>query len=184
MPALNTRLLLTAAAIGVACGLLLIPVGPLHAVAIGAAPLFYGSLLGLYLLPGAIAQALLRTPGVAIVAAAVTGLIDMLSPLQGGGARALAYVALVGLVQEAVYALVRWRRWPLWPALVGAIIIGAVAAIAFHFAFDLGGRYADWVVIVQFVLTPAACVAVTLAGQAIAGALRAAGVARPAAPGR
>ncbi len=177
MRTLNTRLLLTLAAIGVACGLLLMPFGPLHAGIITGAPFIYAAMLGLYLLPGAIAQRLLQLPGTAIIAAAFTGVVDMLNPLQTGGPRSLLYISLFGLLQELAYLVfTRFKSWPKWPAWVGAAAVSLICATAFSFLFDMS-RFGIWAVIVSLVLAPVVYIVITMIAQAIADSLRRAGVA-------
>lgn len=175
MQILSTRVLLSAAAIGVVSGLLFMLTGALHGLIVGAAPFLYGALISLYIIPGALAQLLLKLPGVALIAAVIAGLMATISPIQAGGGRALAYIAGVGLLQELGYAVLRYRRWPIWPALIVAAVLGIGLAVVFHIVLNIGS-FTPVLQLLQFVLTPLVCVLGVLVAAGIARALRRAGL--------
>lgn len=179
MNPLSTRVLLICAAIGVASGLPFMLTSGLHVIVTHTIPLLYGPLLGLYYLPAAIALPLLRAPGVGIITALISGLLVMVSPLQPLGPSILGGFLLIGVFQELGYAILLYRRWPLWSGLLLAVVSGLVLATVFHFVFELGDRYALWLVIAQFAATPAAAVLATVLGWVIAQRLLASGAYRP-----
>lgn len=131
----TTRLLLTCAAIGVGAGLPLGLAGYLHVVVIAAVPVIYGVLIGIYFFPGAISQALLRRPGVALFTSVFAGLTSsIIDPAQAG--RHVGVGLLIGFAQEIPFALSRYRRWQAWRAYLGSIIAGAVLAVIMSLALD------------------------------------------------
>lgn len=122
-----TRTLLACAAIGAAGGLIIAPItvfsssGPALAM-----PLLYGALAMVKLLPGVLAQTLLRRPGVALLTCMVVGLINISFSAHGP----LVFVSLagVGLLQEIPTALLLYRRWNAWLLVVGNLAVGLVLA--------------------------------------------------------
>jgi energy-coupling factor transport system permease protein len=173
---LSTRVLLTCAAVGVATGLVSAGWAGLHFVAAtGAIPL-YGLVLGFHVLPGVIAQQVLRAPWVALITHAISALIGLaFVPAMAG--RYLLAAAVFGGVQEGVSALTRYRHWEPWRFLLSSAVTGVVIAVPLWFAFDVAGLPA-WSAtgfVVLFVIGP---VAWTVVGLAIGNALRRAGVIR------
>lgn len=174
--ALSTRVLLVCAAIGVATGIVSALWAGLHlVVAVGAVPL-YGLILGFHVLPGVIAQQVLRTRWVALITHGVAALISIaFVPAMAG--RYLLAAVVFGGVQEAVSAALRYRRWEAWRFLLSSAVTGIVVAIPLWFAFDVGALpiWAGSGFAVLFILGP---VVWTLIGLGIGGALRRAGVIR------
>ncbi|HWI30298.1 MAG TPA: ECF transporter S component [Microbacterium sp.] len=175
-PSLSTRVLLTCAAIGVATGLLSAGAGYLSVAVAAGLPLFYGLILGAHVLPGVVAQALLRQAWVALVTHLIAALVaSALAPQWTP--RFLGTAILIGGIQEGVAALSRYRRWEPWRFIVSALVIGAVLAATIGLAADVGQFPvgAQIVYLALFLVSPAAW---TVVGLAIAAALRRAGVAR------
>ena len=180
---LSTRVLLTCAAIGVATGLLSAGAGYLSVPISAAIPVLYGALLGSHVLPGVIAQALLRLPWVALITHVLAALVSSaLAP--HWATRFLGAAILIGGIQEGVAALTRYRAWEWWRFLVSAVVVGVVLAVSIGIAAD-AGRFATWALVIYFGLFLVAPVVWTFIGLAIAAALRRAGVARrtPSPPG-
>ena len=175
-PVLPTRVLLVCAAIGVATGIVGGIAGLLTPVVLIAAPWAYGLLLGSHVLPGIIAQEVLRRPLVAIV----THLIAALVASAFNPAWALRFIGtalLFGAIQEGIAALTRYRAWGAWRFFVSAIVIGVVVAVAVFFAAHLG-TFALWAQIAYLVISVLGPVAWTAIGLAVGTALTRAGVAR------
>lgn len=173
---LTTRVLLTCAAIGVATGLVSAGAGYLSLPVSAAVPVLYGVLLGSHVLPGIVAQALLRLPWVAILTHVLAALVSSaLAP--HWATRFIGAAILIGGIQEGIAALTRYRHWEWWRYLISAIIVGAVLAVSIGIAADVT-KFAVWAMIVYFALFLLAPIAWTFAGIAIAEALRKAGVAR------
>lgn len=174
---LSTRVLLICAAIGVAMGLLSAGWAVLHLVA-AAAPAWYGLVLGFHVMPGVIAQQLLRQPWVALLTHAIAALVaSAIAPTLLTG-YVLAAVVFGG-VQEGVAALTRYRHWEAWRFFLSAAVTGVVLAIPLWFAFDMVGL-AVWMqvtFVALFLLGPAGWTAV---GLGVGAGLRRAGVARTA----
>ena len=124
---LSTRTLLSCAAIGAAGGLIVAPIsivsssGPALAL-----PLLYGALAMVKLLPGLLAQTLLRLPGVALLTCMIVGLVNIAFSAHGP----LVFVSLagIGLLQEIPPAIMLYRRWNAWLLVVGNLAVGLVLA--------------------------------------------------------
>jgi energy-coupling factor transport system substrate-specific component len=173
---LSTSVLLTCAAIGVATGVLSAGAGAISGPVSAALPILYGLVLGVHVLPGVVAQALLRRPWVALITHLIAALVaSAVVPLWIG--RYVGTALLIGGLQEGIAALGRYRRWESWRFYLSAVIVGVVIAVPIWFAADVS-RFALWgqiVYIALFVLGPVLWTAV---GLAIGAALRRAGVAR------
>lgn len=173
---LSTSVLLTCAAIGVATGALQAGAGALSLVVAAGAPMLYGLILGVHVLPGVVAQELLRRPWVALITHLVAALVaSAAAPIWIG--RYLGTALLIGLLQEGIAALARYRSWQPWRFYVSAVVVGTVIAVAIGIAADVT-RFPLWgqiVYIALFVLGP---VIWTGVGLAIGAALRRAGVPR------
>ena len=175
-PVLSTRVLLTCAAIGVATGLVSAVAGYLSAPVSATIPVLYGILLGSHVLPGVVAQALLRLPWVALLTHVLAALVSSaIAP--HWTTRFIGAAILIGGIQEGVAALTRFRHWEWWRFLISAAIVGVVLAVSIGIAADVS-TFAPWARIVYFGLFIGAPIAWTFAGLAIAAALRRAGVAR------
>ncbi|MGO3886051.1 MAG: ECF transporter S component, partial [Mycetocola sp.] len=99
MNSLNTRLLLTCAAIGVGAGIPFTVTGYLHGVIAATLPIVYGAMIGLYFLPGVIAQSLLRRGGVALLTSLMAGITAAaFNPMNMW--RHLGTALLIGALQE------------------------------------------------------------------------------------
>ena len=170
-------MLLVCAAIGVATGLLGGAAGWLTIPLLGWAPMLYGLLLGVHVLPGIIAQEVLQLPGVAllshVLAALVSSAVAPVYMLQF-----LGTAVLFGGIQELVAALTRYRSWAPWRFFVSAVVIGVIIALAVFFAAHLG-TLPPLAQITYLLLSLLAPVAWTAVGLWIGSALRRAGVARP-----
>jgi len=174
---LSTRTLLVCAAVGVATGLVSAAWAGLHVLvlAIGAIPL-YGLVLGFHVLPGVIAQQILRAPWVALITHAIAALISLaFVPAMAG--RYLLAAAVFGGVQEVVSALTRYRHWEPWRFLLSSAVTGVVIAIPLWFAFDVNAlpMWGAIGFVVLFVIGP---VVWTVIGLSVGSALRRTGVIR------
>ncbi|MDE0545124.1 ECF transporter S component [Microbacterium sp. C7(2022)] len=173
---LSTSILLTCAAIGVATGVLQIAAGAISIPVSATLPVLYGLVLGVHVLPGVIAQELLRAPWVALLTHVMAALVaSAITPLWIG--RYIGTALLIGGLQELIAAATRYRRWEAWRFFLSAIIVGVVIAVAIWFAADVT-RFPLWgqiLYVALFILGPVAWTAV---GLAIGRALRRAGVPR------
>ena len=173
---LSTSVLLTCAAIGVATGVLQAGAGAISGFVSAGVPIIYGLVLGVHVLPGVVAQDLLRRPWVALITHLIAALVaSAIVPLWIG--RYIGTALLIGGLQELIAATSRYRRWEPWRFFLSAVIVGVVIAAAIWFAADVS-KFPFWgqvVYIALFVLGP---VAWTAGGLAIGAALRRAGVAR------
>lgn len=171
----STRALLICAAIGVATGI----VGGIAGVAtpglLIVAPWAYGLLLGSHVLPGIIAQEVLRRPLVALASHAVAALIaSAFNP--AWALRFLGTALLFGAIQEGVAALTRYRAWGPWRFFVSATLIGAIVAVVVFLAADLA-KLAPWAQLTYLAISVLGPVAWTAMGLGIGRSLRQAGVA-------
>ena len=174
--ALSTRVLLICAAIGVATGLLGAVAGYLSVPVWALFPIVYGLVLGSHVLPGIIAQSLLRKPWVALITHVVAALVASAFSPQWIG-RYLGTALLIGLLQEGVAALARYRDWAGWRYFISAVIIGVALAVVMGLVLD-ASQLQPWALVVFYVLMVLGPVAWTAVGMAIGGGLRKAGVAR------
>lgn len=175
-PFLSTRTLLVCAAIGVATGILGGIAGLLTPVVLVLAPYAYGLVLGSHVLPGIIAQEVLRERYVALV----THLIAALIASAFNPAWALRFIGtalLFGAVQEGVAALTRYRSWGPWRFFISAVIIGAIVAVVVFFVAHLS-TLPPWAQIAYLLLSVLGPVIWTAIGLGIGSALRRAGVAQ------
>jgi energy-coupling factor transport system substrate-specific component len=173
---LSTSVLLTCAAIGVATGLLGGIAGWVTPVVLATLPILYGFVLGAHVLPGIIAQDLIRLPWVALISHVVAALVASAMAPQWAF-RFLGTAILFGGIQELVAALTRYRLWNAWRFFVSAIVIGVLVAIVVAFAAHLS-TLAPWAQVVYLALAVLGPVAWTAVGLGIGTALRRAGVAR------
>ncbi|GAT74356.1 acyl esterase [Microbacterium sp. HM58-2] len=173
---LTTRVLLVCAAIGVATGILGGIAGLLTPVVIIAAPWAYGLVLGSHVLPGIVAQEVLRKPLVALVTHVIAALIaSAFNP--AWALRFIGTALLFGAIQEGVAALTRYRSWGAWRFFVSAVVIGVVVAVVVFLAVDLG-KFAPWAQITYLVISVLGPVAWTAVGLGVGTSLTRAGVAR------
>jgi energy-coupling factor transport system substrate-specific component len=125
---ISTRALLACAAIGAAGGLVVAPItvfsssGPALAL-----PLIYALLAMVKLLPGVLAQTLLRFPGAALLTGVIVGLINI--PFSAHGPMVFVSLAGIGLLQEIVPAALLYRRWGIGVLLAGSVVAGAVLGL-------------------------------------------------------
>ncbi|WP_341976180.1 ECF transporter S component [Microbacterium sp. LTA6] len=173
---LSTRVLLVCAAIGVATGILGGIAGWLT-IPVLLGPFFlYGLVLGSHVLPGIIAQEVLRQPFVAIVTHVVAALIaSAFNP--AWTLRFLGTALLFGAIQEGVAALTRYRSWGPWRFFISAAVIGVLVAVVVYFAAHLAVM-APWAQILYLTISVLGPIAWTAVGLGIGSALRRAGVAR------
>lgn len=139
-------------------------------------PVVYGFVLGVHVLPGIIAQELLRIPWVALITHLLAALIASAFAPQWL-LQFLGTALLFGGVQEFVAALTRYRSWQPWRFFISGLVLGALVAVVVFFAADLDTLPA-WAQAIYLTLAVLGPVAWTAIGLAIGAALRRAGVAR------
>lgn len=175
-PLLSTRVLLVCAAIGVATGIIGGIAGALTPFVLLAAPYAYGLLLGAHVLPGIIAQEVLRKPLVALITHVIAALVS--SAFNPAWAlRFIGTALLFGAIQEGVAALTRYRAWGAWRFFISAAVIGVLVAVVVFFVAHLGALPL-WAQIAYLVLSLLGPIAWTALGLAVGAALSRAGVAR------
>lgn len=174
-PLLSTRVLLVCAAIGVATGIIGGIAGALTPFVLLAAPYAYGLLLGAHVLPGIIAQEVLRKPLVALITHVIAALVS--SAFNPAWAlRFIGTALLFGAIQEGVAALTRYRAWGAWRFFISAAVIGVLVAVVVFFVAHLGALPL-WAQIAYLVLSLLGPIAWTALGLAVGAALSRAGVA-------
>ncbi len=170
-------MLLICAAIGVATGIVGGVAGLFTPLLLVTAPFAYGLLLGVHVLPGIIAQEVLRLPLVALLTHVMAALIS--SAFNPAWAlRFLGTALLFGAIQEGVAALTRYRAWGPWRFFISAAVIGVFVAGVVFFAAHLG-VLPLWAKIAYLALSVLGPVAWTAVGLTAGASLRRAGVARP-----
>ena len=175
MKNISTRLLLTCAAIGVACGIVLLPIfGIFSSAAIAAAPLLYTVLLGFWFFGGVLMQTLTHRPGVALLTSIIAGLV--IGPFTPYGFSTVLSTATVGLCQELPFLATLYRKWPTWLFYLSNGLIGLAYAFPAQAIFA-----ADTPQIVRLAVYPlaaASAVVTTWAARAVARQLDRTGVTR------
>ena len=174
----STRVLLSCAAIGVVGGVVAGASGYLAAAFAAFGPMLYGLTVGSHFLPSVVALAVLKRPGMAVLAGLIAGLVGAafapwwLWRYVGAG-------LLVGILIEVPFLLTRYRRWDAWLYYVAAGFAGLVIAIAVF--IGLGAEHYAWwawaIALPLWVLSP---VLFTWIGRVIAARLAKAGVAQAA----
>ncbi len=175
---LSTRVLLVCAAIGVATGILGGIAGLVTPVvlAVPGLAIVYGLVLGAHVLPGIVAQEVLRLPLVALLTHVLAALVaSAFAPVWT--MRFLGTALLFGAIQEGVAALTRYRAWGAWRFFISAAVIGVLVAVVVFFAAHLSA-YALWAQIAYLALSVCGPVACTAIGLGVGASLRRAGVAR------
>ena len=171
---LSTRVLLICAAVGVATGLVSAGAGYLSIAVSATAPVLYGLVLGSHVLPGIVAQSLLRVPGVALITHVLAALVSTaFAP-----AWVLRYIGtalLIGVIQEGITAIGRYRYWGLGRFMISAVIVGVILAVPIGFAADID-KFEPWAFVLYLVMFIVGPVAWTFIGVRIGSALRRAGV--------
>lgn len=175
MPRLSTRLLLTSAAIAVAGGALFTVNAYVGGTLTAVAPLLYGATIGIYFVPGALAQALFRRGGIALLTSTLAGLVS--APFQPIGFWAVLIGVGIGLLQELPVLISRYRYWAPWTIYMGALFAGTVLSGAV-FRVTAGEQLQPIAAVIQasmYVLSP---VIFTVVARVFARALDQTGVAR------
>lgn len=166
------------AAIGVATGLLGGIAGASTTWVLAVAPVVYGLVLGVHVLPGIIAQETLRLPFVAITTHVIAALVSSAVTLGAFTWQFLGTALLFGGIQEAVAAVTRYRSWAAGRYFISGAIIGLVVAAAVYFAAHLK-TFPLWAQIVYLALSMLGPLAWTAVALWVGAGLRRAGVARP-----
>lgn len=151
----STRLLLTCAAIGVAGGLVFVVSGYLNGIMSATIPILYGSLVGVYFLPGVVTQSLLRRGGVALLTGLFAGLIAAAFSPQWF-LRYFGAGLAIGLLQELPFLVARYRYWRAWVFYLAAAIAGLIFGVGVFVGIG-AEQFETWANIVYFglfVLSP------------------------------
>lgn len=171
---LSTRVLLTCAAIGVAAGLVSAGIAYASFLISATVPLLYGAMLGVYFLPGIIAQSLLRMPLVALITNILAGLVG-LAFAPHLAAAFIGTAVLVGVLQELVFAIFRYRRWSTWLFYIPPIFGGLAFGLMVWTTFD-AARFTPVSQVIYLSLFFISPLLFTFIGRAVAAALTRAGV--------
>ncbi|PFG30416.1 ECF transporter S component [Paramicrobacterium agarici] len=172
----STRLLMTCAAIGVGSGIVFTVAGFINGIVAAAAPIVYGLSIGVYFLPGVIAQSLLRLPGVALITSLIAGLVgSAVNP--AFIMRYLAAGLAIGLLQEVPFAISRYRYWKPWVFYVAAAVMGVIFGGGVFIGVGME-HFAGWANFVYFGLFAVSPVLFTWLGRVIAAGINKTGVAR------
>jgi energy-coupling factor transport system substrate-specific component len=171
----STRLLLTCAMIGVGGGIVFTISAYISGTLAAAAPLFYGAVIGVYFLPGVVAQALLRRPGVALITSVLAGLISV--PFQPIGFAAVMGAGAIGALQELPFVVSGYRYWRAWVFYLAVVVAGLVFGAGVFVA--QGAETAQgWVQVLHIGLFVVSPVVFTWIGRTVADALDRTGVGR------
>lgn len=178
----STRVLLSCAAIGVGGGLVAGASGYLAAAFAAFVPVLYGLTIGAHFLPSVVALALLKRPGVAVLAGLIAGLVGAaFAPLWIW--RYLGTGLLVGALIELPFLLTRYRNWSPWLYYAAAGFAGVALAVGTFIVLG-AEHYAPWVWVVYLALFVASPMFFTWIGRVVAAQLARSGVARQSARDR
>jgi energy-coupling factor transport system substrate-specific component len=114
---------MTAAAIGVAGSVLVVPLTYLQLAAGLANVALVAATLGIWMLPCLFPLIFLQRPGVTMLACLTIGVVSALTTPFGPSA--IAALALEGALLEAPFLLTRYRRWDWWLYALAAGLLGA-----------------------------------------------------------
>ena len=149
MRSFTTRYLLTVAAIGVAGGLLLIPVNNYAATIAKGVPLLYAPVVGFWLLPVIVSMVLLRRPAAGVLAALFAGLVNV--PTTPYGAQAVVTMVMIGVLVELPFAVTLYKRWGYWLFAGTVLVISALYGGVTWRSLDLASL-ATWAQVTFFAL--------------------------------
>lgn len=173
---ISTRVLLICAAIGVVTGLVSALAGALSGPTIIVAPVLYGIVLTAHALPGALAQAVLREPWVALITHLLAALVASATQPAFIGSY-LAAVVIMGGVQEGWAAIGRYRRWSAGWLCTGGAILGVILGLTA--GLIIGMKHLPWWgTILSVALTIIGGVVWSLVAVAVGRALGRAGLTR------
>lgn len=175
MTTVTTRLLLVCGAIGVAGGLVFSVSAYISATLALAAPFFYGAVIGVYFLPGVIAQTLLGRGGVALLTSLIAGLVSV--PFQPIGLMAVLAAGSIGALQEVPFLITRYHYWRGWLFYVAVTLAGLVFGFGVFLAQG-ASTASPWTQVIHVGLFVVSPVVFTAVGRAVARGLIRAGVAR------
>ena len=119
----NTRFLLTVAAIAVAGGLIGIPNAYLFNALSFTQPWALGIAAAFYIIPGVLAQAILRRGGVGLLAQVLAGLAA--APFVPTGILSVSAFAILGLLIEIPFLVGLYRYWRPWLFYVSGAWVAA-----------------------------------------------------------
>lgn len=128
-PTLSTRILLICAAIAVGTGIISALAGYLTIPVFASAPILYGFVLSIHLLPGIVAQEMLRAPWVAIITHLLAALIGLAMSPQWFLSY-VAAIAVMGGTQEGWAAIGRYKKWSTGWLLTGGAILGVLLGLS------------------------------------------------------
>ncbi|MGB4777933.1 ECF transporter S component [Microbacterium sp.] len=132
----TTRTILTAAALGAAVGVLMIPLNFAQNAIVATMPIAASAVYGIWGMAAMVPLALLRRGGVGVIGAAAAGIVNVVSPF---GALMVLGMLMWGAVIELPFLLTRYRRWG-WPMFVTAgIVAGVLSCASMTFALNLQG---------------------------------------------
>lgn len=133
---MDTRTLMICAALGVAGGLLLVPVNYASQALFVAVPLAGIALTGVWIFPPLLASSLLAAPGVGLLTSTIAGLVSV--PLTPFGWLALVQGVLFGVVAELVFALLRYRHFDAVVVVASGAVGCLLVAGATYASYGLG----------------------------------------------
>lgn len=120
----NTRVIMTSAALGVAFGIVLVPVSIYTLAVTATLPVLAAMGYGVWGMAALVPVALQRRFGVGILASTVAGFVA--GPLSGYG-WAMGLMMLVwGVLMELPFIATRFRRFSAWMFVIAGLVIGVV----------------------------------------------------------
>lgn len=174
MDKVTTRYLLTCAAIGAAFGVVAIGTTYAMAAVFAFAPAFSTLFSGYFIMPGVVAQALIRRPGIGILTSLLTALIAF--PFAPAGFAPGAVLLFNGAVLEVIFAIGRYRYWKPWLHYLAAVLLAGISSVGMITLFAAENQ-ALWVLVLAPVLLVVADVGYVFVARLIAAGLTRTGVA-------
>ncbi|WP_431803667.1 ECF transporter S component [Microbacterium sp. bgisy203] len=171
----TTAYLLTCAAIGVATGLLIIPMTALSTLTYATFPPLGALTAGAWVIGFVIAMRLIEKPGAAVLTGLISGLVA--APFSASGPAIVVTNVMFAAFIELPFLVTLYRKWGR-----GLYYVGALSAFVLYALWTVTSAnmtaFPWWVVVLYVVGLLASAAVATWLGLVIADRLRAAGVAR------
>jgi energy-coupling factor transport system substrate-specific component len=179
---MSTSTLMTAAAIGIAGCVVVVPLSYLQVAAGLADVALVAATLGAWMLPCLFPLVFVRRPGATVVACLTIGVVSAVTTPFGPAA--IGALLLEGILLEAPFLATRYRRWDWWLFAVSAVVFGAFMGYFTTTAVGVQGASAGLVAATMAVAV-ASCLAFLAVCLWLARALRRTGLgARVGGPGQ
>jgi energy-coupling factor transport system substrate-specific component len=133
-PRHSTRTIMTAAAVGAAVGIVLVPLNFAVTAVTATLPIVAVVVYGVWGMSALIPLALLRRGGAGVIGATAAGLVSSISPY---GLVMVVMMLAWGVFMELPFAATRYRRFGRPTFLVAGVVTGALSCVMSIYSLDL-----------------------------------------------